>query len=201
MWKWVDTTVHTQRLPDGTQVPNLLDSDSSEDEVMPQANQTVNFNQQTVNVQHIAVNVPVPQDNQPRDSSTELSDLVRVGSAASTNHYDMTDGVATPRSVEYGPDVIDLTTSHFPSWGHTYRDHMDWAHMARGTIVNNTGDGDWNPHHPMPGDGSTAYHSQVQLIGDDQGPVIDPGSIYNLCGGNWSRMMAKSAAKHGRTPD
>ena len=44
----------------------------------------------------------------------------------------------------------------------------------------------------------SVYHGATRLTGKLQGPVVDPGSIYNLSGDRWAKEMYRIAEANGR---
>ena len=46
---------------------------------------------------------------------------------------------------------------------------------------------------------TSVYHGATRLSGEHQGPVVDPGSIFNLCGDRWAKTHYRIAETHGRT--
>jgi len=81
----------------------------------------------------------------------------------------------------------------------THADAQAWRATSAGTILDR-GERTWQPQ-PSSSSSTAAYHTETRLANGSLGLLVDPGSVCNLAGGDWTVDVAKASIRNGRKPD
>jgi hypothetical protein len=118
------------------------------------------------------------------------TDLVTPRSMNTTYDFQTpTRSVSQPASVHSTPTFNGVI---IPS---TFADFNSWMTTSTGNWLGSTA---ITP--PAVTDSTAAFHTETRLADGRPSILIDPGSVGNLGGDRWARIVAKCALEHGRKP-